>query len=236
MSEFDGYQMSRPLHLGTIHGVRSFRLDPKGRLKPVGMTDYYTWKPGENRAKCIGGRNHRAGQLNCACGFYAYWDGENSRHVGFNDYQVEGVIEAWGLITVGTRGFRAEYAKIVALVIPNPANHHWWFCKITHGMSMDAEAFSGLGGLFVALTGFIATILFLILGPREWIYLSAFLMLLGPFIFSLGSHSYSVRSKKTGKVSLLPKLYPDAEIFTTGAEMLKAYPPIHPKLNYKRER
>lgn len=51
----------------------------------------------------------------CSCGFYAYFGDSN-------DYgsrtTLTGVVEAFGKVTIGTRGFRAEKARIVALVIP----------------------------------------------------------------------------------------------------------------------
>jgi hypothetical protein len=50
----------------------------------------------------------------CKCGFYGYYDGSN-------DYgkpaRVSGVVEGYGEVVVGTRGFRATKARIVALTI-----------------------------------------------------------------------------------------------------------------------
>lgn len=58
---------------------------------------------------------HPAGQRHaydaeCSCGFWAY--DEHS----FEEYgDVTGIVEAWGKVTIGTKGFRAEKAKVVAL-------------------------------------------------------------------------------------------------------------------------
>jgi hypothetical protein len=48
----------------------------------------------------------------CACGFYAYLNGHNEyNHVS----RVTGIIEGYGETLIGTRGFRAQKAKILAL-------------------------------------------------------------------------------------------------------------------------
>jgi hypothetical protein len=58
---------------------------------------------------------HALAGVSCQCGFYAYFDGGN-------DYggrsRVTAVIEGYGVCTVGTRGFRASKAKLLALVEP----------------------------------------------------------------------------------------------------------------------
>lgn len=57
------------------------------------------------------------GTLRCECGFYGYFDeGSNPYHTKGDT--IRGLIEAYGRLTVGTRGFRAEKAVIVALVLP----------------------------------------------------------------------------------------------------------------------
>lgn len=59
---------------------------------------------------------HDVGSLTCTCGFYAYFDlGHNPHHSASN---VLGVIEGYGITTVGSRGFRASKARIRALIGP----------------------------------------------------------------------------------------------------------------------
>lgn len=59
---------------------------------------------------------HQVAQLNCTCGYYAYFDnGDNPNHCRGLD--VYGVIEGYGRATVGARGFRCEKAVIKALII-----------------------------------------------------------------------------------------------------------------------
>lgn len=48
----------------------------------------------------------------CACGFYGYFDGSDDYH---GDGTVTAVVEAYGEAVIGTRGFRAKKARIVAL-------------------------------------------------------------------------------------------------------------------------
>lgn len=58
---------------------------------------------------------HPAGQrhdfeADCGCGFWAYDEHSFEEHG-----DVTGIVEAWGKVTIGTKGFRAEKAKVVAL-------------------------------------------------------------------------------------------------------------------------
>lgn len=140
MSEFS----DRPLVAGSITGLRSFSLDTLGRLTGVHYAEVF--RPGENTAQCrksdgrvtirVGGTSatfpfwsmatsttnepspeeeaHRVAQLDCGCGYYAYFDkADNPHHKPGN---VLGIVEGYGAVTVGTRGFRAEKARLVALV------------------------------------------------------------------------------------------------------------------------
>lgn len=57
---------------------------------------------------------HRVGQMGCTCGYYAYMDGKSNPHDSPDN--VLAIIEGYGLVTVGNRGFRAEKARLVAMV------------------------------------------------------------------------------------------------------------------------
>lgn len=134
MSDFS----DRPLVAGTITGLRSFRVDKYGRL--VGVIHRCVFKPGENLARCresvhneyryvrfdglpsypdkgegaTSTDKHQVGRRSCQCGYYAYFDqGNNPYH---NSGNILALIEGRGLVTVGSRGFRAEKARLVALV------------------------------------------------------------------------------------------------------------------------
>lgn len=63
---------------------------------------------------------HTPGDPACGCGFWAYYgEGLDSPYAGQN--RIAGVIEGYGRTTLGTKGFRCEKAKIVALMVPLPA-------------------------------------------------------------------------------------------------------------------
>lgn len=54
----------------------------------------------------------------CACGFYAYHVPDMARYgTGGNEAQATGVVEAYGKLVLGPFGYRAEKARIIALVV-----------------------------------------------------------------------------------------------------------------------
>lgn len=120
---------------GTLRGLRVFAVDHSGNLRSLHYP--HVWKAGENRARCLPVslvRTKRTetreiaheGWVNCECGFYAYTDGTNTYQVDCRDplcpvsthRQATGIIEVSGRMVIGPRGFRAEKARIRALVIP----------------------------------------------------------------------------------------------------------------------
>lgn len=56
----------------------------------------------------------------CNCGFYAYYDGSNDYYdpEKHGPDLITGVMEGWGEVLIGARGFRCTRARIVALCIP----------------------------------------------------------------------------------------------------------------------
>lgn len=119
------------LAAGSVLGVRAFGVDVLGRLRGVAYGDVF--RPGLNVARCNAppqGRwvpgpagdmtlerepGHRAGTAECWCGYWAHYDGSHSYHA---PTRAAAVIEGHGLVTLGTSGFRAEKARLVALVPP----------------------------------------------------------------------------------------------------------------------
>lgn len=121
---------------GAIKGLRTWDVDDQGRLH--GVTHKTIWTPGENVAKCEQGagrytpcptywtscsdptcvphKGHfiasepHAFDPDCSCGFWAY-----DEHTFKPHGAILGIIEGFGKTTVGTRGFRCEKARIVAL-------------------------------------------------------------------------------------------------------------------------
>lgn len=125
--------------LGSVRGARAFRVDEHGMLR--GIFYRQAWTPGENTAVCrrrqhyvmpmFGGAQtgidydakmpdiesgHMAG---CQCGFYGFYEGSNdyNRQGNASVEYVSGVIEGWGETVLGTRGFRCQKARLIALQI-----------------------------------------------------------------------------------------------------------------------
>lgn len=143
----------RPFLMGSLIGTRCFRLDNYGRLQPVNDFPNSTWTPGENLATChrqyqidqyVGGSwsaylhdddgnpidvrkykipEHEIATAGCWCGFYAYYDNLDNPH--YQQGYLYGLIEGYGVMTVGTRGFRCSKAQIKALVIPAKRSMAW---------------------------------------------------------------------------------------------------------------
>jgi hypothetical protein len=120
------------LVVGAWRGYRVWRI--KGdRLTGWWYTDF-VWAPGVSEASCdarrwsLRGRRPRhadraAPQPDCACGLYALqepWDFAGylpSRHFGVSDETntVIGVVAGWGRAFRGKHGWRAQFAKPLAL-------------------------------------------------------------------------------------------------------------------------
>lgn len=141
VGEFNGIEFAA----GSVVGARSFNIDDLGRLTGVNFPQ--VWRPGENEAKCLrdsaphgmtaAGVYQAMGLIpppwlsqavqpvepkpdlphsmeKCSHGFYAFYDGSNDYREQAN---ISGVIEGYGEVVIGTRGFRCMKAKILALHI-----------------------------------------------------------------------------------------------------------------------
>jgi hypothetical protein len=138
MSEFAGEDFE--FAVGSIKGMRSWKLDYQGRL--IGVTHPAIWKPGENVSTCraerqvvpgcqcmkcgdrqaqalgiyevtphkVDLRKRHTFDADCGCGFWAY-DEFNFKEHG----AVVGIIAGYGKATIGTKGFRCEKATVLAL-------------------------------------------------------------------------------------------------------------------------
>ena len=117
--EFDG----PPLVHGSIIGLRSMNIHKlTGKLESPNQR--HCWKPGINYAQCYRGRwaNHRVAERDCACGFYAYWNGADT-YATTSDISV--VVRATGLVSLGSEGFRAEKMEIIAIEAPEGMRQHF---------------------------------------------------------------------------------------------------------------
>lgn len=127
-----------PMVVGSILGYRAFSYGHTsgllaGALRPT------VWTDSQNTARCMSPNAHPGPPpaKTCKCGLYGMhnwmhveemtvlssfsrWirDKEGSDHFAEKHSFVYGVIEAWGRTYVGSRGFRAEHARILAVTPP----------------------------------------------------------------------------------------------------------------------
>jgi hypothetical protein len=59
---------------------------------------------------------HSLAGIDCTCGFYAYFDGRNTYD---EEGRVSAIIEGYGVCTLGSSGFRASKARLLALIEPD---------------------------------------------------------------------------------------------------------------------
>jgi hypothetical protein len=123
--------------IGSVYGFRWWRVGPGGSLRSPWYGGH-RWDRGFNDARCLERRRfvpawrsaeeHVAPDRECRCGFYGLWrppraerptwvwelDVETS---GSTHGLVFGVFEATGKILLATEGFRAQFAKPVAIAV-----------------------------------------------------------------------------------------------------------------------
>lgn len=132
MSDYSGVDFA----LGSVRGFRRWKVGVTGVLGAVTHTT--DWLPGENvsRCKCTPTEKNMPGTTwterseaapewrksttfeEMECGFYAYFDGKDTYGHGSADPNISGVIEGYGEVLIGTKGFRAKKARILALAVP----------------------------------------------------------------------------------------------------------------------
>jgi hypothetical protein len=105
--------------VGEIRALRTFRIGPGGVLYPL-FSDL-AWLDGINTARCrvpagqeVDAAAHVAPEPDCTCGYYAY-----ATETGAAEYpharHVLAIVACSGRVIAGTRGLRAEHARIEAL-------------------------------------------------------------------------------------------------------------------------
>lgn len=109
-TEFSG--TSSDLLVGEITAVRTFDVDEDGRLMPISVR-CDVWVDGENTATCLSD-DHRPGDLGCRCGFYAFHGLEHTDWY-WQSKNVLAVVACYGQVTTGSKGLRAQHARIEAL-------------------------------------------------------------------------------------------------------------------------
>jgi hypothetical protein len=130
-----GGDADRSLVPGSLRGYRTWRPTRRSEVVPEGLLPLAAvsrrkvlW-PAVLSARCLplelprrpGGEapedlppdSHRAPETGCDCGIYAWYAPDDTRMM---HARVFGVVEASGLVLMGERGFRAEHARVVAVV------------------------------------------------------------------------------------------------------------------------
>ncbi len=112
MTDFSGFEPQ----VGEILALRTFRIGPEGRLFPL-YSDR-VWSNEMNTAQCShppkDNRSHVPPDPGCTCGFYAY--GTQSAALEYpHTRHVLAVVACWGKVIAGTKGIRAEHARLEAI-------------------------------------------------------------------------------------------------------------------------
>jgi hypothetical protein len=111
--------------IGEIRAVRTFRIGPRGVLYPL-FSDL-GWAVGTNTARCnlaaqvhpwhvdaLEPEDHQVPEPDCSCGYYAYAS-EFAASEYPNAQHVLAVVSCWGRVIAGTRGIRAQHARLEAI-------------------------------------------------------------------------------------------------------------------------
>jgi hypothetical protein len=123
MGDFSGTEYL----VGEIVGLRTFRIDDSGLLLPLYSDG--AWYDGTNTATCSPPTGHHPRGPHavpadeCECGFYAYGSVPAAAH-NRNMRYVQAVVSCWGGVVAGTKGIRAQHARIDAIWI-SPAAPTW---------------------------------------------------------------------------------------------------------------
>jgi hypothetical protein len=245
----NGFTGDFELSLGSIVGVRAFALDYLGRLVGVTKTDK-VFKPGVNLADCSRCRLNRL--ATCECGFYAYFSGQDNKHMQGNP--VGAIIEGTGKTVIGTKGFRTEKAELLALFPlrkrgnsdkPKPIARFTrylypsarWFAQTNTNDTMGYWGF-GSFALTVILAIFTFFMLFAsgitldIVGAVAMVYVGGFLRRM-TYVGQAGQDQGLAMICRTPKKYVVPvvdpfdrlrELYPDVPIYKSLKEAVKKHP------------
>jgi hypothetical protein len=102
--------------LDPVLGYRHWRLHDARLWSPFKA---YAWSPGVNAARCTLGTGHPepAPGHECACGLHAWY--RPCPRLGYATPDlVGGAVALWGDVELHPTGLRAQYAAIIALVLP----------------------------------------------------------------------------------------------------------------------
>jgi len=257
-----GFNTRPELVVGSIRGVRTWTLDSHNRLRGVSFPRIF--KPGLNVAQCQSGYDHkssseRPSMARCSCGYYAYFSDKYREHDSYsdspkNEVRVVGVMEGTGEAIVGTRGFRASNARLIALALPNESRFKVLVSQWLPDRSLGSrrKSYSALDKplnpiytgtvlsvlLTFALSAFaVVSLAFLIASAATLSYLDALWtvgVVAGVYHFihqvtrnSQFREAYLRQRKRRTLVKTLKLLYPDATIYDSVQMMVKSESVTH---------
>jgi hypothetical protein len=190
---FDGHVEEFDFAVGSVQGVRGFNQDSLGRL--TGVTYPRVFKPGVNTATCGSGPTDDIADH--SCGFYGYFDPEETARLNFYGGTHGAIVRGYGRTVIGTKGFRAEKADLVAFfpietvdeepkkeaptVERRPSLFRFlyptaaWFLRRSHnfkGATAILSALVAVALLFMVLLGLFSQHFewLPLLAPAQWLY------------------------------------------------------------------
>lgn len=250
---------SGPLAVGTVRGARSFEVDAYGRLH--GIYYPAIWVPGENASHCFGqsaaapyqafaqaissvmytlpsppapkttkplpaSKEHSLDR--CTCGFYGYFDGSN-------DYgapsRISGIVEGYGRTVIGSRGFRSEKARLVALCVERRP-YRFPLTRVFARYPTVANIGFPLS-VCVAIVAFILAFVTTKSGTSLAPSMVPLVMLAAFFAFRSGPAAFSIGTPADGdgawlskeQIALVRRNYPDLPFYTSFRQMVADFPP-----------
>jgi hypothetical protein len=131
-----------------ILACRAWGLDDRGPALRS-MVQGVAWPAdGAMRAECLApasgppvqSSHDRTPDVLCRCGIWGLAFPEELRRQADNPWLVYGTVELWGRVVAGTKGWRAEFARPVALLACGPPSavwNAWWRRRYPAGPDRD---------------------------------------------------------------------------------------------------
>jgi hypothetical protein len=118
-----------PVVPGRLYGLRAWTVTGGARLGSLAQQGSWAKGSKATKARCAAGRGHRAPAGDCGCGLYAlhptvaqcqssFAKARRAARAGGTSGDVFGLVAAWGEVELHDSGFRAEYARPHALLLP----------------------------------------------------------------------------------------------------------------------
>jgi hypothetical protein len=138
-----------PVVPGRLYGLRAWTVGGGTRLGSLAQEGSWAKGSKATKARCAAGRGHRAPDHNCGCGLYAlhptvrecqssFDKARRAAQAGGTNGDVFGVVAAWGEVELHESGFRAEYARPHALLLP--ADHSDGYARRVRALAASHDA------------------------------------------------------------------------------------------------